>query len=173
MLKKIEVKQSCLSLQHAFPEKINNFFSTKICFVQHHLVFVDTKYSFCAASTFFVGMKYFQCKVDLLLSIPDYFQYNIGIFVLIQKCVSVQHQIFVLDNVQNVIPWKYVFIVSQQQKFNHVSKNNHLYVTQKINSVLCITKFLYSVFTLHIGSMLIFFLVVLETKKLLNDLLPL
>ena len=40
---------------------------------------------------------------------------------------------------------------------------------QKINlGFLCITIFLYSVFTLHIVSILIVLVVVLETKKLLN-----
>ena len=45
-------------------------------------------------------------------------------------------------------------------------KKNHFYVTQKIFRFLYFTNFLYSIFTLHIGSMLIFFVVVLETKKL-------
>ena len=43
----------------------------------------------------------------------------------------------------------------------------YFYVTQKKLRFLCITIYFTSIFTLHIGSMLIFFVVILETKKLL------
>ena len=43
--------------------------------------------------------------------------------------------------------------------------------TKNLITFLCITNFSYSIFTMHIGSMLIFILVFLETKKLLIHLL--
>ena len=67
-----------------------------------------------------------------------------------------------------------IFLLSRSNKNLITCQKIIIFVWhKKLIPFFCITKFLYSVFTLRIGSMLIFFLVVLETKKLLNHLLPL
>ena len=98
---------------------------------------------------------------ELVFGDTDYFQCNIKLFVSTQKCT------FVLDIVQNIVSRCYIFVVTQYQKCNHVSKKNKisLLLSQKKFRFLCITNFLYSIFTFHISNMLIFFAVILERKR--------
>ena len=114
----------------------------------------------------------FSCNINTFLSKPNYFVSNVKLFLSTQNYLWCNTK-FLFWTSFRMLCHGDIFLLS------HSNKNNHLITCQKINklSFLCDAKklipffvnhnFLYSVFTLHIVNMLIFFVVVLETKKLL------
>ena len=126
----------------------------KCFFVLHRLVFDDIGY-------FFVQHQHVSVETKLLFVQRQTFYYN-------SKLFFVQHQMFIC-----VICLFDTFLLSHSNKNIITSQKMYklafLCDTKKINFVFRASPFfLYSVFTLHIVIMLIFFVVVLETKKLLT-----
>ena len=111
--------------------------------MQHHLFFVDMKHFFaCAISNFL-----FRHKI-VFRATPNFghcLEYHVMViyFCSNKNIITCQRKI------------KFHFCVTQEKNFRF----------------FCITNFLYSIFTFHISSMLIFFVVILEKKRLSIHLL--
>ena len=107
-------------------------------------------------NNFFVLEIFFWCSIMSFLSTPAYFLYTVKLFVStkIAFCFGYRLECYVM------VIYFYCHVATRIQ--SHVEKKRiHFYVTR----FLCLTNFLYSIFTLHIGSKLIFFVVVLEIKR--------
>ena len=143
--------------------------------MHHHLVFVDMKYFF-VQHQFFLLLTWntFLWTIITNLLTPDTFLRNVKLFVSTQNYCSCNTK-FLFWTSFRMLCHSDILLLS------HSNKN--IITCQKLNKIsfLCDTKkfisffvhhifFIFS-FTLHIGSMLIFFVVVLETKKLLIHLL--
>ena len=114
------------------------------------------KYFFAQHQHVFVETKLLSVNVKLFISTQNYFSCNTK-FLFCSLCIMLCHgDIFLLSHSnKNIITCQKI--------------NCHFYASQKnLFCFFCITNFLYSVFTLHIVSMLNFFIVVLEPKKLLT-----
>ena len=94
----------------------------------------------------------FSCNINLFLSTPDYFSCNIKNVLSIQNCF-LRNTKCLFWAFFRMLRHGYIFLLSCSNK----------------NIITC-QKFFCSIFTLHICSILIFFVVVLETKKLLVHL---
>ena len=139
--------------------------------MQHNLVFVNIKTFLCYISFFVVDMKYFfaqhqhvfvetkllSVNVKLFISTQNYFSCNSKFLFWASFIMSCHGDIFLLSHSNKNI------IACQK-----VNKLSFLCDTKNWFRCFCIIILLYSVFTLRIVSMLIFFVVVLETKKHLN-----
>ena len=140
--------------------------------MQHHLVFCRHEILFCAISTLFWWHEYFfvQHKHVFVETKSPFVQRQT--FYFNKKLFFVQTK-FLFQTSFRMLCHGHIFLLSHSNKniitSQKINKLSFLCDTKKINFVfLCITIFLYSVFTLHFVSMLIFFVVVLETKKLLT-----
>ena len=143
--------------------------------MHHHLVFVDMKYFFLQHQFFLLlTWNTFLWTIITNLLTPDTFLHNVKLFVSTQNYCSCNTK-FLFWTSFRMLCHSDILLLS------HSNKN--IITCQKLNKIsfLCDTKkfisffvhhifFIFS-FTLHIGSMLIFFVVVLETKKLLIHLL--
>ena len=143
--------------------------------MHHHLVFVDMKYFFLQHQFFLLlTWNTFLWTIITNFLTPDTFLHNVKLFVSTQNHCSCNTK-FLFWTSFRMLCHSDILLLS------HSNKN--IITSQKLNKIsfLCDTKkfisffvhhifFIFS-FTLHIGSMLIFFVVVLETKKLLIHLL--
>ena len=126
----------------------------------HHLASVDMKHFFMQHQNAFVDARLCFVQHQTFVSKQNYFLCNIKFLFWTLLRMLCHGDIFLLSHSnKNIITC---------QKINKIS---FACDTLKLIQFLCIKNFLYSVFTLHIGSMLIFLIVVLETKKILIDLL--
>ena len=125
------------------------------------------KYFFVLHQPFFLlTWNNFSCNINTFLSKPNYFLCSVKLFI---------------SRTQNYFSCntKFLFWTCHGDIFLLSHSNKNIITCQKINKLsflcnpkslfcfLCITIVLYSIFALHIVSMLIFFIVVLQTKKLL------
>ena len=111
----------------------------------------------------------FSCNINTFLSKPNYFLCNAKLFVLTQNYFSCNTKFLFWTSF--MLCHGDIFLLSHSNKniITCQKINCHFYESQKnLFWFFCITILLYSVFTLHIVSMLNFLIVVLELKKLLT-----
>ena len=159
----------------SFRKKLNIFLRTKYFFDASSSCFCRHEILFSATSIFFVvDMKHFLVNHHHEFADTRYLLHNVKLFVSTQNYCSCNTK-FLFWTSFRMLCHSDILLLS------HSNKN--IITCQKLNKIsfLCDTKkfisffvhhifFIFS-FTLHIGSMLIFFVVVLETKKLLIHLL--
>ena len=152
--------QFCCVIWRAVRES-NNFFSHKILFWYNIILFLSTWNTFlCYISTFFSKPSYFLCNVKLFISTQNCFSCNTKFLFCTSFGMLCLDDILLLSHSN-----KNIFTCEK------INKLSFLCDTKKIISFFLRHHFSYLVFTLHIVSMLIFFVVVLETNKLFNHLL--
>ena len=129
--------------------------------MQHQLFLLTWNTLSCSINTFLSTQDCFLCNIKLLVATKKYFSFNTKFFFLTSFRLLCQSDIFLLSHSNKIL--------IKCQKINKIS---FLCATKKIFLFFNVHhNFLYSVFTLHNVSMLIFFIVVFETKKLSIDLL--
>ena len=135
--------------------------------VQKKLTFLSIIFFVCAASSWFCQHEILFCATSIFsVDMKHIFtQHQLGL--VDTRLLFVQHQTFCLGQ-------KIAFCATPSFCFAHCLECYimviylYCHVATKIGS-----KLLYSIFTLYIGNMLIFFVVFLKTKKLLiHHLLP-
>ena len=147
--------------------------------------FFCTKYFFDATSSCFCPHEILFCATSTFFSLHETLFRATSTHVFVNtKILFVQRQTFCFNT--KLFFTKFLFWTSfrmlcygdifllSQQKYITCQKISYLCDTKKLISFFfffCITIFLYSSFTLHIVSMLIFAVVILKTKKLLIHLL--
>ena len=125
----------------------------------------------CCEKNFFERKICFMCSLISFLSTPAYFSCNIKLFVSTQNYFSCNTEVL-FWTLFRMLCHVDIFLFSRSNKNITTHQKKYFYVTQNINFLfLCITNFLCSIFTLYIGNILIFFVLILGTKKLLNHLL--
>ena len=131
---------------------------------------------FCATSTFFLlTWNTFSCNINAFLSTPNYFLCNVKLFVSTQLYFWCNTK-FLLRTSFRMLCHDDIFLFSYSNKniitCQKINKLSFLCETKKLVSFLCASQFFcITVFRLHIVGKLIFFVVVLETKKLLIHVL--
>ena len=154
----------------AFMVKLITFFSTKYFFVQHQLVFCRHKILFCATSTFLKKWFASSCNICLFLSTTDYSLCKITLLCFCHFLFFSCNNKFLFWTFFRKLHHGNIFLLSHSNK-NTIRSQKKIFfqVMQKKKKNLgfvCITNFLHSTFMLHTGSMLIFFVVILETKNI-------
>ena len=156
--------------------KKNNFFAPEIFFWCSIILILSTWNTFlCCINFFLLTWNTFLCNIDAFLSTPNYFLCNVKLFV--------STQLYFWCNTKFLL-WISFRMLWHGDTFLFSYSNKNIITCQKINklSFLCDTKklvsffcasqfFCITVFRLHIVGKLIFFVVVLETKKLLIHVL--
>ena len=120
-----------------------NFFERKICFM-------------CSLISFLSTPAYFSCNIKLFVSTQNYFSCNTKVLFW-----TLFKMLFHVD----------IFLLSRSNKNIATYQKKYFYVTQNISFLFCVSQILCSIFILYIGNILIFFVLILGTKKLLNHLL--
>ena len=148
----------------------------KYFLIQHHFVFVDMKYFFVLHQLFFrwheilfraTSTRFSRHQITFCVTSDFFFQHKIIFRATPNFCLGHRLECYVL------MICFYCHIANENiitcQKINKLS---FLCDTKKLVSFFCASQFFcITVFRLHIVGMLIFFVVVLETKKLLIHLL--
>ena len=95
--------------------------------MQHHLAFLNTKYLFVLHQLFIVDMKHFFAQHQHVLSTPNYFLCNVKLFVSTQNYFLCNTKFLFWTSFRMLCHgYIYIFIVTQQQKYNNVLKINKI-----------------------------------------------
>ena len=108
-----------------------------IFLMQHHLVFVDMKYVFVQHQLYFCWYEtLFSCDSNTFSSRSDYFLCNVKLFCFSTKLFFVQHQMFALHIIWNVMLWWYFLLSHSNKNIITCQKiiKSHFYVTKKLLS---------------------------------------
>ena len=124
----------------------------------------------CCEKNFFECKICFMCSLISFLSTPAYFSRNIKLFVSTQNYFSCNTKVL-FWTLFKMLCHVDIFLLSRSNKNITTYQKKYFYVTKNINFLFCVSQILCSIFILHIGNILIFLVLILGTKKLLNHLL--
>ena len=124
----------------------------------------------CCEKNFFERKICFMCSLISFLSTPAYFSCNIKLFVSTQNYFSCNTKVL-FWTLFKMLCHVDIFLLSRSNKNIATYQKKYFYVTQNISFLFCVSQILCSIFILYIGNILIFFVLILGTKKLLNHLL--
>ena len=122
------------------------FDAASSCFCRHEILF-------CPTSTLFLLVwNTFSCDSNTFSSRSDYFLCNVKLFCFSTKLFFVQHQMFALHIIWNVMLWWYFLLSHSNKNIITCQKiiKSHFYVTKKLLSFFVHHNFfIFSFYTVH------------------------